>query len=83
MKQDIFFNTSVYKSDIKETFWDLHIQRVTEISTLILTSNRTRHDGQFFYVSFFPNRQFCFRAAGRNLVNYRSRNRPETHALPA
>jgi hypothetical protein len=50
MKQDIFFNTSVYKSDIKETFWDLHIQRVTEISTLILTSNRTRHDEQFFYV---------------------------------
>jgi hypothetical protein len=23
-----------------------------------------------------------FRASGRNLVNYRSRNRPETHALP-
>jgi hypothetical protein len=24
---------------------------------------------------------FIFRAAGRNLVNYRSRNRPETHAV--
>jgi hypothetical protein len=35
------------------------IQGVTKISTLILTSNRTRHDKQFFYVPFFPNRQFC------------------------
>jgi hypothetical protein len=26
---------------------------------------------------------FIFGASGRNLVNYRSRNRPETHALPA
>jgi hypothetical protein len=34
------------------------IQRVTEISTLILTSNRTRHDEQFFYVPLFPNPQF-------------------------
>jgi hypothetical protein len=29
------------------------------ISKLILTSNGTRHDEQFFYVPFFPNRQFC------------------------
>jgi hypothetical protein len=36
----------------------MKIQGVTEISTLILTSNRTRHDEQFFYVQFFPNRQF-------------------------
>jgi hypothetical protein len=35
------------------------IQGVTEISILILTSNRTRHDEQFFYVLFFPKRQFC------------------------
>jgi hypothetical protein len=28
----------------------IYIQSVTEISTLILTSNRTRHDEQFFYV---------------------------------
>jgi hypothetical protein len=35
------------------------LQGVTKISTLILTSNRTRHDKQFFYVPFFPNRQFC------------------------
>jgi hypothetical protein len=26
---------------------------------------------------------FSFRASGRNLVIYRSRNRPETHVLPA
>jgi hypothetical protein len=37
----------------------LFVQSGTEISTLILTSNRTRHDEQFFYVPFFPNRQFC------------------------
>jgi hypothetical protein len=36
----------------------LNIQRVTEISTLILTGNRTRHDDQFFYVPLFRNRQF-------------------------
>jgi hypothetical protein len=36
----------------------LNIQRVTEISTLILTGNRTRHDEQFFYVPLFRNRQF-------------------------
>jgi hypothetical protein len=35
-----------------------YIQRVTEISTLILTSNRTRHDEQYFHVPLFPNRQF-------------------------
>jgi hypothetical protein len=34
------------------------IQRVTEISTLILTSNRICHDEQFFSVPLFPNRQF-------------------------
>jgi hypothetical protein len=34
------------------------IQRVTEISTLILTGNKTRHDEQFFYVPLFRNRQF-------------------------
>jgi hypothetical protein len=27
--------------------------------------------------------KISFRASGRNLVNYRSRNRPETDALPA
>jgi hypothetical protein len=35
------------------------------------------------YVSQETNMKNNFRAAGRNLVNYRSRNRPETHALPA
>jgi hypothetical protein len=34
------------------------IRGVTEISTLNLTSNKTRHDEQFFYVRLFSNRQF-------------------------
>jgi hypothetical protein len=33
-----------------------YIQRVTEISTLILTGNRTRHDEQFFYVLSAPSK---------------------------
>jgi hypothetical protein len=41
-------------------YWgENNIQGVTEINTLILTSNRTRHDEQVFYVPFFPNWQFC------------------------
>jgi hypothetical protein len=35
-----------------------YIRGVTEISTLNLTSNKTRHDEQFFYVRLFSKRQF-------------------------
>jgi hypothetical protein len=33
----------------------LYIQRVSEISTLILTSDSSRQEQQNFYVSFFRN----------------------------
>jgi multisubunit Na+/H+ antiporter MnhB subunit len=41
-----------------------------------------RHQ-RYLFVSLFMLYVFCAAGAGRNLVNYRSRNRPETHALPA
>jgi hypothetical protein len=51
---------SGYKLHLRKNhaFLSLNIQRVTEISTLILTGNRTLHDEQFFYVPLFRNRQF-------------------------
>jgi hypothetical protein len=55
--------SSTHRHLLLDFFWQVIsgppcIQRVTEISTFILTGNRTRHDEQFFYVPLFRNRQF-------------------------
>jgi hypothetical protein len=58
-------------ADMVSVFGD--IEQMTETSFLLLTNTNQ------------ALKIYVFRAAGagRNLVNYRSRNRPETHALPA
>jgi hypothetical protein len=38
--------------------WMIYIQRVTEISTLILTGNRTRQKEQLFYLPFCRKTMF-------------------------
>jgi hypothetical protein len=51
--------------------------------SLFTRHNHITKKQNYLTLKYAIHPEFTFRAAGRNLANYRSRNRPETHALPA
>jgi hypothetical protein len=58
MKRLSNFVPANYKNRIIPNYKHFFIQRVTEISTLILTGNRTRQKEQLFYLPFCRKTMF-------------------------